>query len=490
MENFNFEESLTYDDILLIPQHSKILPSQTNLSTNLTKNITIKIPIISSAMDTVTESAMAIALARLGGIGIIHKNLNIEDQVAEIDIVKRAANGIVNNPETLTPNVTIKEALKMMETLSVTSFPIIDANRKILGIVTNRDFRFVKELNKPVSSIMTKKVITTDGNINLEQMKMIFNKNKIEKLIVSNKKNQLEGLICIKDILNDINYPDASKDSEGRLRVGAACGVNDYEKKRVEALIRSGTDVIVIDSAHGHHIQVIKMVEWVKNKFPSHNVIAGNVATEEGAKALIKAGADAVKVGIGPGSICTTRIVTGIGVPQVTAIRNCIKVCNKNKIPLVADGGIKFSGDMAKALGLGAQTVMLGSILAGANEASGEDFYHNGSSYKVYRGMGSLGAMSSGSGSRERYLQGDIEKKEKLIPEGIEGAVPVKGELSKIVFQIIGGIQSAMGYIGAKNLKEMVARSKFVRVTSAGHLESHVHDVIMIKESPNYKALK
>lgn len=483
-----FREALTYDDVLLLPQKSHILPQETDLTTFLTKNISIKIPIVSSAMDTVTESAMAIALAQLGGIGIIHKNLSISEQVVEVEIVKRAANGIVKNPIALFSKVTIREALKLKNTLSVSSFPIIDQNRKVLGIVTNRDFRFIKDVDKPVSSIMTKKVITTDGKISMEKMKKIFNKNKIEKLVVVNKKNHLTGLICIKDILSDINYPQATKDNEGRLRVGAACGVSDAEKTRVEALISAGADVLVVDTAHGQHSNVKQMVEWIKKKFSRHQVIAGNVGTKDGAKSLIDAGADAIKVGIGPGSICTTRVVTGVGIPQVTAIIDCLKACRRQKVPLIADGGIRFSGDVAKALALGAQTVMLGSVLASAEEAPGETFFHNGVNYKTYRGMGSIGAMTKGS--KDRYFQSGVGKREKLVPEGVEGAVPIKGSLDKIVFQILGGIRSAMGYCGANNLKKLVKNARLIRVTQAGFQESHIHDVLMIKESPNYKALK
>lgn len=483
-----FTEAFTYDDILLLPGASQILPQQTKLDTHLTKNIAIKIPIVSSAMDTVTESAMAISLAQLGGIGIIHKNFSIEEQVKEVAIVKRAANGIVHNPLTLPPHVSIKDALEIMKSYAVTSFPIIDENRRVLGIVTNRDFRFVKELEKPVSSIMTTQVITTNGKESLEKMKMLFNKNKIEKLIVTNKKNQLNGLICIKDILADINFPDATKDSEGRLRVGAACGVTDQEKKRVEALLEVGADVIVVDTAHGHHINVLNMVSWIKKHFPKSELIAGNVGTREGTNALIDCGADAIKVGVGPGSICTTRVVTGVGVPQVTAIMDCLKSCKKANIPMIADGGIRFSGDIAKALALGAKTVMLGSIVAGATEAPGETFYYNGATYKSYRGMGSIGAMSKGS--KDRYLQGDVEEKEKLVPEGIEGAVPVKGELKKIIFQLLGGLRSAMGYCGAIDLKELNKKAQFVRISPASFQESHVHDVVMTKESPNYKSMK
>lgn len=477
-------EAFTYDDFLLLPNHSTVLPGTVKLHTKLSRSININIPIISAAMDTVTESAMSIALAQRGSLGVIHKNLSIESQVQEVSMVKRAANGIVRNPETLPINATLGDALKKMEEKKVSSFPIINREKKVAGIVTNRDIRFEKNVDKPVKSFMTKNIITVKDNASLEETKELFRKNKVEKLIIVDDQRHLKGLICIKDILNDDAFPLASKDKEGRLRVGAAFSTGERELERVKKLIEAQVDLLILDTAHGHHETVLQMVKKVKSLYPTVDLMAGNIATADGAEALIKAGVDAVKVGIGAGSICTTRIVTGVGSPQASAIKEAFEVTKKAGIPLVADGGIKNSGDIVKALALGASSVMLGSMLAGTNEAPGEVFVHNGISYKSYRGMGSVAAMKKGS--KDRYFQMD-EKNTKLVPEGIEGALPLKGPISETLHQINGGIRSAMGYMGAKDIEELQKRARFVRISRASLNESHVHDVLMTKEAPNYK---
>ena len=479
-----YEIALTYDDILLKPLDSEILPTSANLSTQLTKNIKINLPIISAAMDTVTESQLAISMAREGAIGVIHKNLSIEEQAREVEIVKRAANGVIVFPETMPLDATLEHVKTKMQARRVSSFPIIDDNRIVKGIITNRDLRFELDLDKPVSDFMSRNLVTIRKDTSQEEIRSLFSKHKIEKLVITDKKGRLEGLVCIKDILDDDNYPLASKDSQGRLRVGAACGTGEKEMSRVEKLISADVDLIVIDTAHGHHKSVIDMVRWTKKKFPKKDVIAGNIATARGAKALIDAGCDGVKVGIGAGSICTTRVVTGVGVPQASAIIDSVSVAKDANIPIIADGGIKNSGDIVKALSLGSSSVMLGSILAGTAEAPGDTFLYNGATYKSYRGMGSLSAMKLGS--KDRYFQSKVNNSTKLIPEGVEGAVPLKGPLSDTLFQMIGGLRAAMGYIGAKDLKALRERAEFSQITKAGLSESHVHDVKMTKEAPNY----
>jgi len=495
-------EALTFDDVLLIPQYSEVLPSQVDTSTYLTKNIKLNIPLISAAMDTVTEAELAIALAREGGLGIIHKNMTIEEQADEVDRVKRSESGMIVEPVVVKPDEPIKEALIYMKKYKISGLPVVDENGKLIGIVTNRDLRFESNLNKKVKDIMTKVedgLITIEidrkqfeeiksGNFNLSQAlldkaKGIMHKHKIEKLPIVDNHGLLLGLITIKDLEKMEKYPKACKDKLGRLRVGAAVGTSPDTLERVKALVKAGVDVIVIDTAHGHSKNVLNTLKLIKENFPNIDVIAGNIATPEAAEALIQAGADAIKVGIGPGSICTTRVVAGVGVPQLTAIAWCAKVADKYKVPVIADGGIKYSGDIVKAIGAGASCVMIGSLFAGTKEAPGELVLYQGRSYKSYRGMGSLGAMKKGS--KDRYFQSDIEEK-KLVPEGIEGMVPYKGPLSDVVHQLVGGLRAGMGYVGARTIEELKQKAKFVKITWAGFKESHVHDVIITKEAPNY----
>ncbi len=478
------KEALTFDDVLLVPNYSEVLPTQVDVRTKLTKKITLNIPIMSAAMDTVTEAELAIAIAREGGIGIIHKNMSIEEQAEEVDRVKRSESGMIVKPVTVSPNQTISEAEALMRKYKISGLPVVDESGKLLGIITNRDIRFVKDFNKKISEVMTKEnLITVPVGTTLEEAKEILHKHKIEKLPVVDENGYLKGLITIKDIEKREKYPNACKDELGRLRVGAAIGVGPEAIRRAEALIEAGADVIVVDTAHGHSKGVLETVEKLKGLFPDVDVIAGNVATPEATEALIKAGADAVKVGIGPGSICTTRIVAGVGVPQLTAVAQCAEVADKYDISIIADGGIKFSGDIAKAIGAGARVVMIGSLFAGTKEAPGEVILYQGRSYKVYRGMGSLGAMKKGS--KDRYFQSDVEEK-KLVPEGIEGMVPYRGPLADTIHQLVGGLRAGMGYCGAANIEEMRKKARFVKITSAGLKESHVHDVIITKEAPNY----
>jgi IMP dehydrogenase len=477
------KEALTFDDLLLVPAESAVMPRDVETSTLLTNNITLNIPIISAAMDTVTESRTAICMSQEGGIGIIHRNMSIERQTLEVDKVKKSESGMIVDPITIGPEQKVSDALNLMNQYRISGVPVVK-NRKLVGILTNRDLRFETNLDQPVSQVMTKdKLVTVKANISLEDSKKLLHQHRIEKLLVVDDDYHLKGLITIKDIEKIKKYPYACKDSLGRLRVGAAVGILDREA-RVEALLNAGADVIVIDTSHGHSIGVLEAVRDTKRNFPKCELIAGNVATAEGAKALIEAGVDAVKVGVGPGSICTTRIIAGVGVPQMSAIRDAYKAASLKGIPVIADGGIKFSGDIVKALAAGAHTTMIGGLFAGTEESPGETILFQGRSYKVYRGMGSLEAMKMGS--RDRYYQDDIEGDLKLVPEGIEGRVPFRGSLSASIQQLIGGLKAGMGYVGCRTIREVREQARFVRITSAGLRESHVHDVIITKEAPNY----
>ena len=477
------KESLTFDDLLLVPAASSILPRDVDTSTKLTKNISLNIPIISAAMDTVTESRTAICMAQEGGIGIIHRNMSIEQQAVEVDRVKKSESGMVVDPITIEPDQKVNAAMELMSKYSISGVPVVKKG-KLVGILTNRDLRFEENLDQHVSDVMTKKnLITVSSSISLDDSKKLLHKHRIEKLLVVDDEYNLKGLITIKDIEKIRRFPNACKDSFGRLRVGAAVGIIDREA-RIEALLSVGADVIVIDASHGHTIGVINAIKTTKANFPKCELIAGNVATSEGAKALIDAGVDAVKVGVGPGSICTTRIIAGVGVPQMSAIRDVYKTASKHNIPVIADGGIKYSGDIVKAIGCGAHSVMVGGLFAGTEESPGETVLFQGRSYKVYRGMGSLEAMKLGS--RDRYYQDDIEGPSKLVPEGIEGRVPFRGSLSASVLQLIGGFKAGMGYVGCKTIPELMEKARFIRITQAGLKESHVHDVIITKEAPNY----
>jgi IMP dehydrogenase len=477
------KEALTFDDLLLVPAESAILPRDVETSTFLTRHIPLNIPIVSAAMDTVTESKTAICMAQEGGVGIIHRNMSIERQVTEVDKVKKSESGMIVDPITIAPEQKVHEALDLMNRYRISGVPVVK-NRKLVGILTNRDLRFETNLDQPVSKVMTKEhLVTVKSNISLEDSKKLLHKHRIEKLLVVDDEYNLKGLITIKDIEKIKKYPNACKDSLGRLRVGAAVGILDREA-RVEALMNAGVDVIVVDTSHGHSAGVLDAIRDIKQNFTKCELIAGNVATKEGAEALIEAGVDAVKVGVGPGSICTTRIIAGVGIPQMSAIRDAFKAATRLNIPVIADGGIKFSGDIAKALAAGAHTVMIGSLFAGTEESPGETVLYQGRSYKVYRGMGSLEAMKMGS--RDRYYQDDIEDNLKLVPEGIEGRVPFRGSLSASIHQLIGGLKAGMGYVGCRTVQELRERARFVRITSAGLRESHVHDVIITKEAPNY----
>jgi IMP dehydrogenase len=478
--------ALTFDDVLLLPAASKVLPNEVEVRTRLSRNIEMNIPLLSAAMDTVTEANTAISMAREGGIGIIHRNMSVERQATEVDKVKKSESGMIVDPVTMHPDQKISEVLEVMERYRISGVPIVKDGRELVGIVTNRDLRFETKLDQKVSNVMTKKnLITASEGITLEESKVLLHKNRIEKLLVVNDKGELLGLITIKDIMKIKKYPYACKDKLGRLRVGAAIGVGPDRDQRVEALVKAGVDVIVVDSAHGHAEAVVDSVPAIKRQFPNIELIAGNVATAEGTRSLIEAGADAIKVGVGPGSICTTRVVAGVGVPQISAVIECAKVARESQVPIIADGGIKYSGDVVKALAAGADSVMIGSIFAGTDESPGETVLYQGRSYKVYRGMGSLGAMKEGSG--DRYFQGDVVDEVKLVPEGIEGRVPYKGPLSSSVFQLIGGLRAGMGYVGCATLEQLRKEAKFIRITSAGLKESHVHDVIITKEAPNYQ---
>lgn len=477
------KDALTFDDLLLLPAESDVLPRDVDTSTLLTKNIKLNIPIVSAAMDTVTESRTAICLAQEGGIGIIHRNMSIKRQAVEVDRVKKSESGMIVDPITIEPERKVRDAMALMSKYSISGVPVVK-NGKLVGILTNRDLRFEEDMEQPVSDVMTKEnLVTVSASITLDDSKKLLHKHRIEKLLVVDDEYRLKGLITIKDIEKIRKYPYACKDSLGRLRVGAAVGILDREP-RIEALLAAGADVICIDTSHGHSAGVIKAIKATKADFPQCELIAGNVATADGAKALIDAGVDAVKVGVGPGSICTTRIVAGVGVPQMSAIRDVCKIAAKYGIPIIADGGVKYSGDIVKAIGCGANSVMIGGLFAGTEESPGETILFQGRSYKVYRGMGSLEAMKMGS--RDRYYQDDIEAPHKLVPEGIEGRVPFRGSLSASILQLIGGLKAGMGYAGCRTIRELIEKARFVRITSAGLRESHVHDVIITKEAPNY----
>jgi IMP dehydrogenase len=481
-----FKIGLAYDDVLLVPQHSEILPHEAKLETQFTRHLKLKIPLVSAAMDTVTEAKAAIIMAQAGGIGIIHKNLSVEDQAEEVRLVKKSESGIVKDPVTVSPDATIGDVTLIMKREKFSGFPVVE-NGRLVGIITGRDLRFERNPKRLVREVMTQDVITCSKNTTPDEAVEILHKHRIEKLPVLDADKTLIGMYTVKDIVKSKTFPNASKDSSGRLLVGAAVGAGGDYVERAEALIKAGVDVIIVDTAHGHSQGVINAVRHLRDKFAAHSfdIIAGNVATPAAVRALVEAGADAVKVGIGPGSICTTRIVAGIGVPQFTAVMDCAAEGRRLGVPIIADGGIKFSGDIVKALAAGAETVMIGSLFAGTDEAPGELIIYQGKSYKQYRGMGSLGAMRKGS--RDRYFQGDVEDPGKLVPEGIEGRIPYRGTLSDTIYQLLGGIRSAMGYCGARTIAELHQRADFVQITSAGLRESHVHDVYITREAPNYK---
>lgn len=478
------EEAYSFDDVLLIPGYSDVLPKDVNVSTRLTKNLTLNIPIVSAAMDTVTEARTSISMAREGGLGFIHRNMSIKSQVLEVDKVKKSESGMIIDPVTINPDQPVHEVLKLMEEYRISGLPVTKGDQ-LVGIVTNRDLRFETNMEKKVSEVMTKEnLVTVSEGITLEDSKKLLHKHRIEKLLVVDKNGRLTGMITIKDIEKIKKYPNACKDSMGRLRVGAAVGVGPDMQERAEALLKAGADVILIDTSHGHSKNVIDAVKILKSNFDDIELIAGNVGTSKGADDLVKAGVDGVKIGIGPGSICTTRIVAGIGIPQVTGIMNCRSISNKTGVPLIADGGIKFSGDITKAIGAGAHVVMIGGLFAGIEESPGESIFFQGRSYKLYRGMGSIEAMKKGS--KDRYYQSEAIENDKLVPEGIVGRVPYKGSLSANVFQLVGGLRAGMGYVGCQTIEELREKARFVKITAAGLRESHVHDVIITKEAPNY----
>ena len=479
-------EGLTFDDVLLVPAHSQVLPRDVSLSTRLTKNIHLNIPLVSAAMDTVTEARTAICMAREGGIGIIHKNLTVQEQAMEVDKVKKSESGMIVDPITMRPTQKIHEALAIMEKYRISGVPVISAKGKLVGILTNRDLRFETDLNLPISARMTKrKLVTVPVGTTLEEAKEHLKHTRVEKLLVVDDEKNLKGLITIKDIEKVRKYPIACKDSLGRLRVGAAVGPSGDMEARVDALVKAGVDVIVVDTAHGHSQGVLDAIRTIKSLFPGIELIAGNIATADAAEALIKAGVDAIKVGIGPGSICTTRVVAGVGVPQISAIAQCSLVAKKYGIPLIADGGVKYSGDVTKAVAAGADVIMIGSLFAGTEESPGDTILYQGRAYKSYRGMGSIGAMKEGS--KDRYFQADVESEIKLVPEGIEGMVPLRGPLGANVHQLMGGLRAGMGYTGCRTITELQAKGHFIRITGAGLKESHVHDVMITKEAPNYR---
>ncbi len=485
VKEIEIKEALTFDDVLLEPAYSDLLPSEVEISTRLTRNITLNIPLLSAAMDTVTDSRMAIAMAQQGGIGVIHKNMTIEKQAEEVDRVKRSESGMIVNPITMSPDQKIHEAVEAMKHYRISGLPIT-SNGKLVGILTNRDLRFETRLNIKISELMTKEnLITVPVGTTLEEAESILHRHRVEKLPVVDSKYRLKGLITVKDIQKKIAYPIACKDRLGRLRVGAGIGATGDFMDRAEALGKAGVDVIFIDTAHGHSARVIEAARKVKKQFPDIDLVAGNVATAEGTAALIKAGVDAVKVGMGPGSICTTRVVSGAGVPQITAIMECARAAHKSGVPIIADGGIKFSGDISKALAAGGDSVMIGSLFAGTDESPGEAVLYQNRSYKVYRGMGSLEAMKAGS--RDRYGQEGAFFEGKLVPEGIEGMVPFKGSVEVMIPQLTGGLRAGMGYCGCRSIEELQTKARFIRITSFGLRESHVHDVLVTKEAPNYR---
>ena len=480
------KQAFTFDDVLLVPANSKVMPKEVSLNTKLTKNISLNTPIISAAMDTVTESRLAITIAQEGGIGIIHKNMSIEEQANEVRKVKRFESGIIREPITISPDATISDVIDIQDKHSISALPVIE-NGKVVGLITGRDVRFETRLNQKVKDVMTpqSKLITVEEDTDKASVRSLLHKHRIERVLVVGKNHELMGMITVKDIQKTTDFPNACKDDQERLRVGAAVGVGEGTSERIKALYEAGVDVIVIDTAHGHSQGVIDRVKATKKEFPDLDIIAGNIATGAAALDLVKAGADCVKVGIGPGSICTTRIVAGVGVPQITAISDVAEALKDSGIPLIADGGIRYSGDISKAFAAGAYSVMLGSMLAGTEESPGEVELYQGRAYKSYRGMGSIGAMNQAHGSSDRYFQSD-SKADKLVPEGIEGRVPFKGSIRPIIHQMIGGVRSSLGYTGCENLEKMRTNAQFVQVTSAGMVESHVHDVSITKEAPNY----
>jgi IMP dehydrogenase len=476
-------DALTFDDVLLQPGYSEFIPSQADVSTQLTKSLKLNIPILSSAMDTVTEWRMAVTMAREGGIGVLHKNFSPEDQAKEVQRVKRAESGMVLDPVTVRPSDTLRTSLEVMHRHDVSGLPVVDGKR-LVGILTSRDVRFETNLDQPVERLMTQKLVTVSPTVKQDEARALLHEKRIEKLLVVNEAGELVGLITFKDLMQAERYPGAVKDAFGRLRVGAAVGVGADRRERVALLMAAGVDVLVVDTAHGHSRNVCEVVQAIRRDYPSVQLVAGNVATREGTKALIEAGVDAVKVGIGPGSICTTRVVAGVGVPQITAISECAKAAAEYGVPVIADGGIKYSGDAVKALAAGASTVMIGSLLAGTDEAPGETVLFQGRTYKSYRGMGSLGAMRRGS--KDRYAQADVDDLDKLVPEGIEGRVPHRGPASNVVYQLVGGLRAGMGYTGCRTIEELRRKARFVRQSAQGLRESHVHDVIITQEAPNY----
>jgi len=484
MAKIPLEEAYSFDDVLLLPNYSDVLPKDVNVGTRLTKHIRLNIPIVSAAMDTVTEAEASISMAREGGMGFIHRNMSIQSQATEVDKVKKSESGMIVDPVTIHPEQTVQEVLKLMESYRISGVPVTIGDQ-LMGIVTNRDLRFETDLDKKISDVMTKEnLVTVSEGISLEDSKKLLHEHRIEKLLVVDKKGRLTGLITIKDIEKIKKYPNACKDSMGRLRVGAAVGVGPDMQERTEALLKAGADVILIDTSHGHSENVLQAVQTLKSTFTDIELIAGNVGTAKGAEDLIGAGVDAVKIGIGPGSICTTRIIAGVGVPQLTAIMNCNSISKKDDVPLIADGGIRFSGDITKAIGAGAHVVMIGSLFAGTEESPGEVIFFQGRSFKVYRGMGSIEAMKKGS--KDRYYQSEKADEDKLVPEGIVGRVPYKGSLSANLYQLIGGLKAGMGYCGCRTLDELREKARFAKISAAGMRESHVHDVIITKEAPNY----
>ena len=479
------EKALTFDDVLLLPAHSVVLPRNVNLTTRLTREISLNIPLVSAAMDTVTEARLAIALAQEGGIGIIHKNMSAESQAAQVSSVKRFESGVVKDPITIPPDMTVREVLNLIHKFKISGLPVVEGS-KVVGIVTNRDLRFETNLDQPIRNIMTLKerLVTVNEGTSREEAMALLHKHRLERVLVVNNDFELRGLITVKDIIKTSEHPNACKDEQGRLRVGAAIGVGEGSEERAEALVDAGVDVIVVDTAHGHSQSVLERVRWVKKRFPKIQVIGGNVGTTAAAKALVEHGADAVKVGIGPGSICTTRIVAGVGIPQITAIKNVSAALAGSGVPLISDGGVRYSGDIAKALAAGASSVMLGGLFAGTEESPGEIELFQGRSYKTYRGMGSLSAMQQGSS--DRYFQQPEQDSRKLVPEGVEGRVPFKGSVIAVIHQLIGGVRSGMGYLGCETIDDMHAKAEFIEITAAGIRESHVHNVQITKEAPNY----